>query len=99
MQRRDFMTGVAASILLAGTKGKTQVPAQRPRLLISHTDAFTGLALLKTQVCERDAPVRRHGGGGLFVATHGAREFCGEGIDRDARRPYHQGGEAFAFLG
>ena len=49
MQRRDFMTGVAASILLAVTKGKTQVPAQRPRLLVSNTDAFTGLALLKTR--------------------------------------------------
>jgi hypothetical protein len=49
MQRRDFMTGVAASILLAVTKGKTQVPAAHPRLLISNTDAFTGLALLKTR--------------------------------------------------
>jgi hypothetical protein len=49
MQRRDFMTGVVGSILLAVTKANTQVPAQRPRLLISPTDAFTGLALLKTR--------------------------------------------------
>jgi len=49
MKRRDFMAGVGASILLAVSKGNTQVPAQRPRLLISNTDAFTGLALLKTR--------------------------------------------------
>ena len=49
MKRRDFMAGVAASILLAVTKGNTQVQAQRPRLLISNTDAFTGLALLRTR--------------------------------------------------
>jgi len=50
MKRRDFMAGVAASILLAVTKGNTQVQAQRPRLLIANTDAFTGLALLRTSV-------------------------------------------------
>jgi hypothetical protein len=49
MKRRNFMAGVGASILLAVSKGNSQVPAQRPRLLISNTDAFTGLALLKTR--------------------------------------------------
>jgi hypothetical protein len=49
MKRRDFMAGVAASILLAVSKGNTQAPAKRPRLLISNTDAFTGLALLRTR--------------------------------------------------
>jgi hypothetical protein len=47
VQRREFMAGVAASICLAAAKGAAQSPAPRPRLLISKTDAFTGLALLK----------------------------------------------------
>ena len=49
MKRRDFMAGVAASILLVVTKGNAQVSAQRPRLLIANTDPFTGLPLLKTR--------------------------------------------------
>ena len=49
MKRRDFMAGVAASILFTLRKGSTQAPAQRPRLLISNTDAFTGLGLLRTR--------------------------------------------------
>jgi Heparinase II/III-like protein len=49
MKRRDFIAGVATSILLAVSKGSTQVAAQHPRLLISATDPFTGLALLKTR--------------------------------------------------
>jgi hypothetical protein len=49
MKRRDFMTGVGASILLALSKSNAQVQAHRPRLLISSTDPFTGLALLKTR--------------------------------------------------
>ena len=49
MKRRDFMTGVGTSILLALSKSNSQVPAQRPRLLISNTDAFTGLSLLRTR--------------------------------------------------
>jgi len=43
------MTGVATSILLALTKGNTEVPVQHPRLLISNTDPFTGLRLLKAR--------------------------------------------------
>ena len=49
MKRRDFIAGVATSILLAVSKSNTQVPVQRPRLLISGTDPFTGLALLRTR--------------------------------------------------
>jgi hypothetical protein len=45
------MAGVAASILLAVSKGNTQASAQRPRLLISNTDPFTGLAL-SPRVCD-----------------------------------------------
>src|SRR5437879_12939893 len=49
MKRRDFMAGVAATVLLAISRGNTQVSAPRPRLLISNTDPFTGLALLRTR--------------------------------------------------
>lgn len=49
MNRRDLMTGVATSILLVVTKGNTEVAVQHPRLLISNTDPFTGLALLQAR--------------------------------------------------
>src|ERR1051326_7744421 len=49
MKRRDFMADAAASILLTLSKSNSQVPAQRPRLLISNTDAFTGMTLLRTR--------------------------------------------------
>ena len=49
MKRRDFMAGVAASIFFTLAKGSTQTSPQSPRLLISNTDAFTGLGLLKTR--------------------------------------------------
>src|SRR5215469_3602152 len=49
MKRRDFMAGVAASILFTRAKGSTQTSPQSPRLLISNTDPFTGLGLLKTR--------------------------------------------------
>lgn len=49
MKRRDFITSVAASLLLAVAKGKSEIQVLRPRLLISDTDAFTGLTLLRTR--------------------------------------------------
>ena len=49
MKRRDFLMTVGASIALALTKIEAQNPVRRPRLLISSTDPFTGLALLKTR--------------------------------------------------
>jgi len=49
MKRRDFVAGVAASILLAVSRSRAQATTQRPRLLISNTDAFTGLPLLRTR--------------------------------------------------
>ena len=44
MKRRDFMTGVGVSILLALSKSNSQVPAQRPpllRLFWAHADQKT----------------------------------------------------------
>jgi len=49
MRRREFMMGVGASMLLALTRSISQVAIQHPRLLISGTDPFTGLPLLKTR--------------------------------------------------
>ena len=50
MRRRDFMSGLAASAFIAPViKAGSQVSAQRPRLLISETDPFTGLDLLKAR--------------------------------------------------
>lgn len=49
MRRRDFMVGVGAAIGLAITKSNSAVLSLRPRLLISPTDPFTGLTLLKSR--------------------------------------------------
>jgi hypothetical protein len=49
MRRRDFIAALAASALLAPAKGRSQVSLQHPRLLISNTDPFTGLPLLRTR--------------------------------------------------
>lgn len=49
MKQRDFMAGIGASVLLALSRSNSQVRVQRPRLLISNTDAFIGLALLRTR--------------------------------------------------
>jgi hypothetical protein len=49
MKRRDFMAGVGVSLLLRLSRSNAEIPVQRPRLLISNTDPFTGLALLKAR--------------------------------------------------
>ena len=49
MQRRDFLAGMGASVLLALSRSNSQGVVSRPRMLISATDAFTGLNLLKTR--------------------------------------------------
>jgi Heparinase II/III-like protein len=48
MRRRDFLAALAASALLT-SKALSQSFSQRPRLLISAADPFTGLALLRTR--------------------------------------------------
>ena len=49
MRRRDFMAALAASVLLAPSKSRSEVSVQHPRLLISGADPFTGLTLLRTR--------------------------------------------------
>src|SRR6476659_8165124 len=49
MNRRDFLASVGVSMALAVTRSRAENANRRPRLLISHTDPFTGLALLKSR--------------------------------------------------
>src|ERR1700719_4227647 len=49
MRRRDFLAALAASALFTTSKALSQSSSQRPRLLISAADPFTGLALLRTR--------------------------------------------------
>jgi len=49
MNRRDFLASVGVSMALALTRARGENSNWRPRLLISHTDPFTGLALLKSR--------------------------------------------------
>src|SRR3954451_22406224 len=76
MKRRDFMAGVAASILFAVSKGSTELAAQRPRLLISATDPFTGLALLKTRYARGMRPSEDMEGWALSWQLTGKESFA-----------------------
>jgi heparin/heparan-sulfate lyase len=49
MKRRDFLLSVGASITCTLLRADARDHVPRPRLLISDTDPFTGLALLKTR--------------------------------------------------
>ena len=49
MKRRDFMMAVGATMGLTIMRSSAKAPARRPRLLISKTDPFTGLPLLKSR--------------------------------------------------
>jgi hypothetical protein len=48
MRRREFVTGLIASSLIAPTL-IAQLPGRKPRLLVAENDPFTGLALLRTR--------------------------------------------------
>ena len=47
MKRRDFLAAVGGAIGLAIVNASAETAVRRPRLLVSGTDPFTGLALLK----------------------------------------------------
>ena len=85
-------------ILLGQVREQSQV-RQRPRLLISNTDPFTGLALLKTRYASGMRPSEDMEGWALSWQLTREDSFAEKAAGRDARRPHHQGGEAFAFLG
>src|SRR5579872_2520285 len=80
MQRRDFLGGVAASILLAVTKGTAQVPTPRPHLLISNTDPFTGLALLRTRYANGMRPSDDMEGWALSWQLTGQESFAEKAV-------------------
>ncbi len=49
MKRRDFMMAMGASVVVAIANSNVREYSLRPRLLISQTDPFTGLPLLKAR--------------------------------------------------
>ena len=56
MNRRDFLGSVGVSMALALTRARGERANRRPRVLISQTDPFTGLALLKTRYASGKRP-------------------------------------------
>ncbi|HWF65946.1 MAG TPA: hypothetical protein VN670_01500, partial [Acidobacteriaceae bacterium] len=55
MRRREFVTGLIASSLVAPAL-IAQTPGRKPRLLIAEEDPFTGLALLRTRYAAGQRP-------------------------------------------
>jgi hypothetical protein len=49
INRRDFLSALAASTLLTRSWVSAQTSFRRPRLLIAETDPFTGLSILKSR--------------------------------------------------
>lgn len=99
MKRRDFMAGVAASILFAVSKGNTQAPAKRPRLLISNTDAFAGLPLLRTRYASGMRPSEDMEGWTLSWQLTRKESFAEKALAAMRAGHIAKGGEAFAVLG
>ena len=80
MRRRDFLAALAASALLSTSKGLSQVPFQRPRLLISATDPFTGLALLRTRYAAGMRPSQDMEGWALSWLLTGQKSFAEQAL-------------------
>ena len=71
MRRREFMTALAASALLGPLRSRAQTSLQHPRLLISNTDPFTGLALLRARYASGMRPSQDMEGFALsWLLTH-----------------------------
>jgi hypothetical protein len=80
MRRRDFIASLTASALLATARGKSQASVQRPRLLISNTDPFTGLALLRTRYASGMRPSKDMEGWALSWRITGQENFAEEAL-------------------
>ncbi len=90
MKRRDFMAGVGGFNSSRAVEEQHSGPGPAPAAADFQYRCLYRFGAAKNQVRERNAPVRRYGGVGSFVATDPAREFRREGLGRDARGPHHQ---------
>src|SRR5260370_41817842 len=80
MRRRDFMSGLAASALLTPLKVRAQDRGRRPRLLISHTDPFTGLDLLQARYARGIRPSEDMEGWALSWLLTGKDSFADQAL-------------------
>ncbi|HEX3322044.1 MAG TPA: heparinase II/III family protein [Terriglobales bacterium] len=76
MKRRDFIAALAASALTAGWRSANQIAPQRPRLLITDSDPFTGLPILKTRYSEGRRPSDDLNGWALAWQLTGQDQFA-----------------------
>jgi len=81
MRRRDFMASVGASIGLALIEGNAEPVGRRPRLLISTTDPFTGIDLLKTRYQLRMRPSDDMEGWALSWQLTGDKSFAEKALN------------------
>ena len=99
MKRRDFMLAAGATIGLAIMRSTAKASVPRPRLLISKTDPFTGLALLKTRYQLGMRPSDDMEGWALSWQLTGDKAFAEKALQRHANESSRKRGKAFAFLG
>src|SRR5215475_6927685 len=76
MKRRDFLAAVGAAMGLAIVNANSEIVARRPRLLVSDTDPFTGLALLKTRYASGMRPSDDMEGWALSWQLTGDKRFA-----------------------
>jgi hypothetical protein len=80
MRRRDFIAALVASALLAPAKGRSQVSLKHPRLLISNTNPFTGLAVLQTRYAAGMRPSEDMEGWALSWRLTGQENFAEQAL-------------------
>jgi len=81
MRRRDFMLGVGAATVLSLTRAWAWADNSRPRVLISRTDPFTGLDLLKTRYTSGMRPSEDMEGWALSWQLTGDKKFAIKALD------------------
>jgi heparin/heparan-sulfate lyase len=81
MKRRDFLAAVGVAVGLAIINAKGEIVPRRPRLLISSTDPFTGLALLKTRFASGMRPSDDMEGWALSWQLTGDKHFAERAIN------------------
>lgn len=94
MQRRDFITTLAMSVLAETWPVRAQKTARHPRLLIAESDPFTGLPLLKSRYAAGKRPPEDMEGWALSWQLTGNNTFAERAVAAMRTKHVSAGGKA-----